>query len=110
MNNRLIMATVLAIAATGVSAQEISARHQIVDCGGVKFEQPVTVNFEMKNKGQQLRISEVRPDCGCTTVSFPRQPIGDGESFVISATMLVNSDISASSWLFIAMPRRNHTI
>lgn len=86
MNNRLIMATVLAIAATGVSAQEISARHQIVDCGGVKFEQPVTVNFEMKNKGQQLRISEVRPDCGCTTVSFPRQPIGDGESFVISAT------------------------
>lgn len=80
------MATVLAIAATGGSAQEISARHQIVDCGGVRFEQPVTVNFEMKNSGSQLRISEVRPDCGCTTVSFPRQPIGDGESFVISAT------------------------
>lgn len=76
----------LMMAATGVSAQEITAVHQTVDCGGVRFNQPVTVNFELKNRGQQLQISDVRPDCGCTTVNFPRQPIGDGESFVISAT------------------------
>lgn len=76
----------LAIATSGISAQEITAVHQTVDCGGVRFNQPVTVNFELRNKGQQLQISDVRPDCGCTTVDFPRQPIGDGESFVISAT------------------------
>lgn len=76
----------LMMAATGLSAQEITAVHQTVDCGGVRFNQPVTVNFELKNRGQQLQISDVRPDCGCTTVNFPRQPIGDGESFVISAT------------------------
>lgn len=86
MNKRLIIATMLAIAATGVTAQEISAVHQVLDCGGVKFEHPVTVNFQLRNKGQQLRISDVRPDCGCTTVSFPRKPIGDGEGFVITAT------------------------
>ncbi|RRD02272.1 DUF1573 domain-containing protein [Prevotella sp. OH937_COT-195] len=86
MNNRFIIATIMAIAARGGVAQEISAEHQVVDCGGVKFEQPVTVNFQLKNKGLQLRISKVHPDCGCTAVNFPRQPIGDGESFVISAT------------------------
>lgn len=86
MDKKLIILSMLTIAASGVSAQEITAVHQTVDCGGVRFNQPVTVNFEMKNRGQQLQISDVRPDCGCTTVNFPRQPIGDGESFVISAT------------------------
>ena len=86
MDKKLIITSMLAIAASGISAQEITAVHQTVDCGGVRFNQPVTVNFELKNKGQQLKISDVRPDCGCTTVNFPRQPIGDGENFVISAT------------------------
>ena len=69
------------------SAQKISTDNEVMDCGQIVYNQPVTVNFDLKNKGgSQLVIKEVRTSCGCTKASFPRSPIAGGEDFTVTAT------------------------
>ncbi len=71
---------------TGVSAQRISAKHEIIDCGSILYEHPATVKFELSNRGRDLVIEKVRTSCGCTTVDYPKQAILKGDSFNVSVT------------------------
>ena len=87
MNKQKIFLSFLALAALPAMGQRIVADRDVIDCGKVMYEHPVTVSYEMKNKGgSQLVISDVKTSCGCTTVSFPREPIPVDGSFTVSAT------------------------
>ena len=69
------------------SAQKLEAEKMIVDVGRTGYQMPVTATFEFKNKSHRhLKISEVRPDCYCTSIDFPRQEIGAGDNFQIKMT------------------------
>lgn len=82
--NMWMLASWMALTA---SAQQITTQHETVDCGQVKFRQPVTAEFQMKNDGNApLVIERVLSSCGCTTVDYPRRSIAPGENFVVKAT------------------------
>lgn len=86
MNNRTIILAILAMASAEAIAQRISAKNEIIDCGNVVYESPVTVKFELTNKGNDLSIDQVRVSCGCTTVDYPHQTINRGDTFTVTAT------------------------
>ena len=70
-----------------IHAQQISAKNEVIDCGSVVYEQPVTAKFELQNMSSNpLVIKNVRTSCGCTTVEYPKGQIAPGESFVVNAT------------------------
>ena len=82
--NMWMLASWMALTA---SAQQITTQHETVDCGQVKFRQPVTAEFQMKNDGNApLVIERVLSSCGCTTVDYPKRRIAPGENFVVKAT------------------------
>jgi len=68
-----------------LNAQKLVAEKTVVDVGKTGYQQPVTAVFKFRNKGgRKLRIEEVRPDCRCTTVDYPKGEIG--EKFEIRMT------------------------
>lgn len=67
-------------------AQHLTAKNEIIDCGSVMYEQPVTARFELSVGGGTLHITDVRTDCGCTGVEYPKSPIRDGGKFTVAAT------------------------
>lgn len=86
MNKKLIFAAVLAFAVTGVSAQRISAKHEVIDCGSVLYENPVTAKFELRNKGNDLVIDTVRTSCDCVVADYPKGTIAKGDNFTVEVT------------------------
>ena len=70
-----------------VYAQQLSVKNEVIDCGNVIYEQPVTAKFEMQNMSSNpISIKDVKTSCGCTTVEYPKGQIAPGESFVVNAT------------------------
>lgn len=76
----------LALSVLDVSAQRISARHEIIDCGNVLYETPVTVKFELRNKGNDLLIDTVKTSCCCATASYPEGTVAKGDNFTVEVT------------------------
>jgi len=57
------------------------------DFGTIKSGSPVSHEFEFKNDGTApLVLTNVKASCGCTTPSWPKEPIAPGETGKISAT------------------------
>jgi hypothetical protein len=57
------------------------------DFGSIEQGKPVTGNFVFYNDSKvPLVISDVRKSCGCTNVSFPKEPVMPGKSGTVSAT------------------------
>lgn len=57
------------------------------DIGSVLWQHPQTVTFKVTNKGtQDLVITNVRTDCGCTNAEWSTAPIGPGSTGFIKAT------------------------
>lgn len=51
------------------------------DFGTVSYDGDGTCKFEFKNVGKEpLIISNAKASCGCTVPSWPKEPIGKGES------------------------------
>ena len=70
-----------------VHAQQLSVKNEIIDCGNVVYEQPVTAKFEMQNMSSNpITIRDAKTSCGCTSVEYPKGQIAPGESFVVNAT------------------------
>ena len=68
-------------------AQQLSVKNEVIDCGNVIYEQPVTAKFELQNMSSNpVSIKDVKTSCGCTTVEYPKGQIAPGESFVVNAT------------------------
>ena len=69
------------------SAQRLIVEQNTIDVGKTGYNVPVTATFELYNKGSKsMTISNVKPDCGCTKVEWPRGTIAGGERFRISVT------------------------
>lgn len=57
------------------------------DFGEIKFNQPVSCEFEFINKGQAfLVISNVEPSCGCTVTEYTKQPVPPNGKGIVKAT------------------------
>ena len=68
-------------------AQKLVADNTTVDVGRTGYHMPITATFEFKNKSlRHLKISEVRPDCNCTSIEFPQEQISAGGKFQIKMT------------------------
>ena len=77
----------LLMASLGMNAQRIVTQNPVINVGKTGFEMPVTATFELRNKGSRhLTIREVKADCGCTQVDYPKKSISGGEKFNISMT------------------------
>ena len=80
----LLLFTLFPLVAT---AQKLVIDNTTVDVGRTGYQMPVTATFEFKNKSHRhLKISEVRPDCYCTSIEYPTQEIGAGDKFQIKMT------------------------
>ena len=84
---RIILISCLCVAAMAAEAQKLSISKTTIDVGKTGFEVPVTATFELRNKGiKNLHITDVKADCGCTKVDYPKTGIGMGDRFTISLT------------------------
>ena len=84
---RVLSLTALSVLTLSATAQQITTKHPIVDLGRVTYRQPVTADFQLRNSSRsEITINEVRTNCGCTVAKFPRQTIGRGKEFIVSAT------------------------
>lgn len=87
MNKNIIVLSVLAALSAELRAQDIVAANDVVDCGQVEYNVPVTAEFELINNGNKsLRISEVQTSCGCMVADYPQQAIQSGEKFLVRVT------------------------
>jgi len=86
MSRRILLAALAVMMSEGAAAQRVSARNEVIDCGNVGYEIPVTVRFELRNKGGDMTVTGVRTSCGCTTADYPRGSVARGDSFYVSAT------------------------
>ncbi len=79
-----LLLTLFSLAAT---AQKLVADNTTIDVGRTGYQMPITATFEFKNKSRRhLKIFEVRPDCSCTNIEYPKEQIGAGDSFRIKMT------------------------
>jgi hypothetical protein len=73
-----------------------------VDFGVTKYNKPVTVQFEFTNTGTQpLIVENVQASCGCTTPTWPKEPILPQQSGKISATFSGNAmgQVNKTVWV-----------
>ena len=72
-----------AIMAAGPNIEFVKTTH---DFGKIPQGKPVAHEFEFTNTGDEpLLLIKVKASCGCTTPSYPREPIAPGESAKIKA-------------------------
>lgn len=71
-----------------ICAQPKVAFNQVTqELGTLLWHQPRTATFEITNKGtEEMRLTEVRTDCGCTDVDYTRTPIQPGGKGTIKVT------------------------
>lgn len=70
-----------------LSAQKLVATKTTIDVGKTGYQMPVTAVFEFRNKSiRRLKIDDVKPDCHCTIVDFPKGEIGMGDRFEVKMT------------------------
>jgi hypothetical protein len=44
-----------------IHAQQISAKNEVIDCGSVVYEQPVTAKFELQNMSSNPLVIKIQP-------------------------------------------------
>lgn len=86
MRKKLLFA-ICSLCFSATSAQKLTIAKPTVDIGRTGYEVPVTATFEVQNKGQRkLLIQNVKPDCNCTRVEFPKTEISAGGKAIIRMT------------------------
>ncbi len=87
MNKRQLISSLLLCAALPIAAQKLVATKTTIDVGKTGYQQPITAVFEFRNKGlRKLKIKEIRPDCYCTAIDYPKEDIGSGDVFQVRMT------------------------
>ena len=86
MYRKIWMTALFLLSMTWTMAQGIDVKNAIVDVGQVKFCNPITVEYELKNNtNRPLLITKVQPGCGCVVVDYPHNSVVRDGSFVIRA-------------------------
>ena len=66
------------LAVLTAAAQKLIIEKATVDVGRTGYQQPITAVFEFRVKGsKKVRINDVRPDCNCTKVEYPKTDQSD---------------------------------
>ena len=75
---RNIILPILLLAAMTANAQKLIIEKTTIDVGRTGYQQPITAVFEFRVKGsKKVKIKEVRPDCNCTKIEYPKGYLGD---------------------------------
>lgn len=77
----LLVAALLAASASALAQPRLTVASDIQNVGEIIFQQPKHVTFEIRNSGTQpLLLTAVNASCGCTQVTWPKEPIAPGTS------------------------------
>ncbi len=69
------------------NAPKISFTEELYDFGEIPEGPQVTHDFKFKNTGKEpLVLSQVKASCGCTTPSWPKEPVLPGKESSILVT------------------------
>ena len=88
-NIRIIISVIAALIMIPgrIMGQRIEAEQADIHCGNVKYKNPVTAVFKLKNAGERkLVINDVEVGCGCLEADYPKGEIGVGENFELRLT------------------------
>lgn len=87
MKKQIIATILLGLTFLPMEAQRLTVRKGTVELGNVTFKQPVTAEFELRNRSlRKLKINNVVVSCGCTKVEYPQGDINAGEKFTMKLT------------------------
>ncbi|OFX89918.1 MAG: hypothetical protein A2W99_08870 [Bacteroidetes bacterium GWF2_33_16] len=91
-----ILLTFISISFTAYSQEEIKTNKEnkelpeiffektVHDYGTIKYESDGTCEFTFKNTGKEpLLLTQVQASCGCTTPTWPKEPVKPGETGTI---------------------------
>ncbi len=88
MRKYLIATIILAVTSSMSMAQpKMSPDSKSIKLGDIMWQNPKNVTFTFSNTGSDpLVITEVRPSCGCVSVSYPQHAVAAGAHASIQAT------------------------
>lgn len=87
MKKELITTILMSLAILPAAAQRLTVLKGKIDMGKITYNQPVTAEFELRNKGnRKLKIEDVKVSCGCIAAEYPHEEIAGGERFVLKLT------------------------
>ena len=78
MMKRILIIPILLLGMLPACAQKLIIEKTTIDVGRTGYQQPITAVFEFRVKGsKKVKITDVRPDCNCTKVEYPKTEQGD---------------------------------
>ena len=81
-------ALVLLLCSMAVAAPQIASPSPVHDFGRLDNRQVVEHTFVLTNRGdQELRISQVKPACGCTAAALAKKTLAPGESVDLKVSL-----------------------
>ena len=87
MKHILLLAFALVASMAAMAQPKIEFDHTTQELGTLLWHVPQTATFKVMNKGtQDLLITNVRTDCGCTNAEWTTTAIGPGSTGYIKAT------------------------
>lgn len=87
MNRKLLISSLLLWVSIPLAAQKIVAETTTVNVGKTGYQQPITAVFKFRNQSsRKLKIRNVRPDCNCTDIDYPKKDIEPNGKFEIRMT------------------------
>lgn len=87
MKKNIIFSLMLVLGSAVIHAQGITTNEESVDLGQILFRNPVTVVYNLQNKGKRsLFLRGVRMSCGCTSVQYPHEGIVPDQDFKVVVT------------------------
>ena len=87
MKHILLLAFALVASMAAMAQPKIEFDHTTQELGTLLWHVPQTATFKVINKGtQDLLITNVRTDCGCTNAEWTTTAIGPGSTGYIKAT------------------------
>lgn len=87
MNKKIITTMLLSLVLLPASAQRLTVQKGKIDMGKIAYNQPITAEFELRNKGiRKLKIEDVKVSCGCIAAEYPKEEIGSGDKFTLKLT------------------------
>lgn len=92
MKKNIILTVLLAMVTVAMTAAKFAAasfkwEQTVHDFGRIPQGKPVTVSFKFSNVGDEpLIIKNATGSCGCTNVTYPKEPILPGQTGEVNST------------------------
>ena len=104
----LLSSCVLLGLVVGASAQSVNTTSRIAfdkrahDCRVVEKGQEQTIEFRVVSSGYEpVVIYYVKPECSCTSVDYPKDPIVPGSSGIVSVTYTPEESGRFEKWISV---------